>query len=95
MVHHQDDMHMDLRSADDNLIEHAAQLVGVRALARACGISYEALTKWRKAGRLPRTDLTGETYYATAIETATNGRIGADALLHMTRERWRFGAKRA
>jgi hypothetical protein len=43
---------------------------GIGAAARACGRSYQALSKWRSASRLPRTDYTGETSYAIHLARA-------------------------
>ena len=59
----------------DNLITQAIEQAGLGKLAAACGVTYQALKKWEKAGRLPRTDWTGETDYAAAIDRATGGRV--------------------
>ncbi|WP_241773144.1 hypothetical protein [Pseudomonas fulva] len=40
---------------------------GVAAVAQACEKSPRAVYKWLSAGRLPRTDYTGETNYAERI----------------------------
>lgn len=64
----------------DNLITQAIEQVGLGKLAAACGVSYQALRKWEKAGRLPRTDWTGETDYAEAIEQATESTISRGVL---------------
>lgn len=40
---------------------------GVAAVAKACEKSPRAVYKWLSAGRLPRTDYTGETSYAQRI----------------------------
>jgi len=64
----------------DNLITQAIAQVGLGKLAAACGVSYQALRKWEKAGRLPRTDWTGETDYAEAIEQATASTISRACL---------------
>lgn len=40
---------------------------GVAAVALACEKSPRAVYKWLSAGRLPRTDYTGETTYAQRI----------------------------
>lgn len=64
----------------DNLITQAIELVGLGQLATACGVTYQALRKWEKARRLPRTDWTGETDYALAIQTATGGVVSRGAL---------------
>jgi len=59
-----------------------ARLAGLRRLADACGLkSYQAVLKWESAGRLPRTEWTGETHYAKAIEEVTGGKVTRKALL--------------
>lgn len=66
-----------------NLITKAISIVGLQPLADICGRSYQAVKKWEKAGRLPRTDWTGETNYAEKIEKATNGAVSRDELLNL------------
>jgi hypothetical protein len=44
-----------------------------------------ACNKWLRAGRLPRTDYTGETNYAAALERAVGGQVSAQALLEAGR----------
>ncbi|MGY3257010.1 hypothetical protein [Pseudomonas chlororaphis] len=43
---------------------------GIGAAAKVCNRSYQALSKWRLAASLPRTDYTGETRYAVLLATA-------------------------
>ncbi|WP_460107483.1 hypothetical protein [Pseudomonas sp. H1_F01] len=51
-----------------NPIAFAFEAVGgIGVAAKVCGRSYQALNKWRLAGRLPRTDYTGETQYAVLL----------------------------
>lgn len=64
----------------DNLITQAIDLAGLGKLAAACGVTYQALRKWELAGRLPRTDWTGETDYAARIDAATGGVVSRPAL---------------
>ncbi|WP_043614420.1 YdaS family helix-turn-helix protein [Chromobacterium violaceum] len=64
-----------------NLITQAIELVGLQPLAQACGVTYQAVRKWEKRNRLPRTDWTGETNYAAAIEAVTGGAISKKSLL--------------
>jgi hypothetical protein len=44
-------------------------------------VSYQAVKKWEKAGRLPRTEWTGETNYSTVIERLTDGKVTRGDLL--------------
>lgn len=62
-------------------LEKAFDLVGPAAIARACGVKGPSAIKWRMKGGLPRTDWTGETDYASAIETVTNGQVTRAELL--------------
>jgi len=48
---------------DSNLITEAVNVVGLKKLATELGVTYQAIRKWEKAGRLPRTEWTGETNY--------------------------------
>lgn len=64
-----------------NLITEAINTVGLSNLARACKVSHQAVRKWEAAGRLPRTEWTGETNYAQIFEFESNGRVTRDQLL--------------
>lgn len=44
-------------------------------------VSYQAVKKWEAKGRLPRTEWTGETNYAAAIELITKGAVTKAQLL--------------
>lgn len=69
-----------------NPIQRAVTLLGgFEATGRVVGRSGKAVRKWVSAGKLPRTEWTGETRYAVAIETATRGAITAATLLRRTR----------
>ncbi len=57
-----------------------AILGGFEATGRVCGVSGKAVQKWVKAGRLPRTEATGETNYASLIADSVHG-ISKDSLL--------------
>jgi hypothetical protein len=59
----------------------AIGLVGASAIGRACGVSYQAVLKWAAAGRMPRTEWTGETAYSEAIERLTDGKVTKARLL--------------
>jgi hypothetical protein len=73
---------------ETNLITYAielagpARLAGLKRIAHACGLkSYQSVLKWEAAGCLPRTEWTGETNYAEAIEQVTDGKVTRKALL--------------
>ena len=50
-------------------------------LAKHMGLSYQAVQKWQKAGRMPRTEWTGETQYSAQIEGVTGGQVTKASLL--------------
>ena len=62
-------------------LEQAVQRLSANGIARVCGVSHSAVHLWRKTGFLPRTEFTGETSYAVAIEAATNGEVTREAIL--------------
>lgn len=62
-------------------LREAIRLVGLFKLARELGISHQALSKWLKVGRMPRTEWSGETAYSEAIERLTAGAVTKSALL--------------
>lgn len=67
-----------------NLLTDAIALAGgISKLADALGVSYQAVRKWERAGRLPRTEWTGETNYSATIESLTGGRVTRERLLEM------------
>jgi hypothetical protein len=54
-----------------NAISDAVKLLGgYENTGRICGVSGKAVQKWAKAGRLPRTEATGETHYAELMASA-------------------------
>lgn len=66
-----------------NQISKAIEVAGLSVVAKACGVSYQAVRKWEGRWCLPRTEWTGETNYATAIERATDGVVTRAQLLSM------------
>lgn len=64
-----------------NLISEAIRIVGLAKLAKCCEVTYPAIRKWERAGRLPRTEWTGETKYSEVIERETKGKITRAQLL--------------
>lgn len=64
-------------------LSKAIDLKGVVAIAKACGVSHQAVRKWERRGRLPRTEWTGETNYAERIAAAVDGAVTTEDLLAM------------
>lgn len=62
-------------------LETAIARVGLAALARGLGVTHQAVRKWGRATRLPRTEWTGETGYAQTIERLTDGIVTKAQLL--------------
>jgi hypothetical protein len=58
-----------------NLITKAIEIIGLNALAAACSVTRQAIRRWEKSGRVPRSDFTHETNYSAIIETETNQEI--------------------
>jgi len=72
---------MDTMNSYIQSLENAREILGDwRALAKVCGVSYQAIQKWRRLGRPPRTEYTGETRYAAAISRATQGQVSVSDL---------------
>lgn len=44
-------------------------------------VTYQAVMKWARQGRLPRTEWTGETAYAEALSQVVGGKVSAERLL--------------
>lgn len=44
-----------------NPISKAIEIVGLSKLAAGLGLTHQAVRKWEREQRLPRTDATGET----------------------------------
>ena len=61
--------------------------LGVSLVARECGVSPPSVCKWRDHGRLPRTELTGETRYAQTISRMTD-KINTAEIKQITRDEW-------
>ena len=72
-----------------NLITQAIARAGhVNLVARACNVTYQCVRQWERNGRLPRTDLTGETNYAELIARSTKNKITKEDLLKQSRRAW-------
>lgn len=72
---------------DTNYISKAIEHAGLRPIADACDVSYQAVRKWEKRGHLPLTEWAGMTSYAIDIELATNGHVTEVDLLSMRPKR--------
>ena len=68
-------------------LDEAVDQAGLTAVARACGVSHQAVRKWQATGRMPRTEWTGETAHCAAIERVTEGKVTRERLL----SRWPAG----
>jgi hypothetical protein len=65
-----------------NLITKAIKLIGLNPLAAACSVTRQAIRRWEKSGRVPRSDFTHETNYSGIIATETNQEITKLQLLN-------------
>lgn len=68
---------------NENIIEKAVQEAGgSKIVASECGLrSQQAVMKWMRAGKLPRTEWTGETNYSAVIERLTKKKFTKAMLL--------------
>lgn len=58
-----------------------AKLGGKSQIAQWCGVTFQAVVKWEKRDKFPRTEYTGETNYAKTISEKSNGLYSVDFLL--------------
>lgn len=65
---------------DAHPLDNAITKVGLASLARELAVTPPAIRKWQRAGRLPRTEWTGETNYAAKISALCDGAVTVDAL---------------
>lgn len=72
-----------METEEDTLtpIAKAIEIVGLSPLADRLGITYQAIRKWERAGRMPRTEFTGETQYSAQIEKLTKRKVTRSQLL--------------
>ena len=68
-------------------LEDVIKTVRVSVVADVCGVSQRAIYKWMDNGKLPRTEYTGETYFAEKIAHASNGLFSADLILTICRNK--------
>jgi len=64
-----------------NLLTKAKQIVGTTKLVKGLGVTLTTFYRWEKAGRLPRTEWTGESNYSSKIEELTEKQVTRDQLL--------------
>ena len=66
---------------DHDPIEQAIKIVGLARLARELKLTHQAVRRWQRAGRMPRTEWTSETNYGRRIEELTAGVVTRERLL--------------
>lgn len=71
-----------------SLVTSAIDHIGLKPIADRYGFRLSAVHKWKKQGRLPRTELAGLTQYAEGIEKLSAGKYSAADLLAETRAAW-------
>lgn len=71
-----------------SLVASAIEHIGLKPIADRYGFELSAIHKWKKQGRLPKTDLAGLTDYAATIEQLSGGKYRAAQLLAETRQAW-------
>lgn len=64
-----------------NPVSEAIGIVGLKPLAEGLGVTYQAVRKWERDRRLPRTEHTGETRYCETIEALTAAKVTRARLL--------------
>lgn len=64
-----------------NYLQKAIDELGPYKVAKIVGLRGPSIYKWRESGRLPRTEWTGETDYASRIVEALDGRMTREQLL--------------
>ena len=66
----------------DNILKLAIRDAGgTQIVATAAGVTRQGVDRWMHRGYLPRTEWTGETNYAEAIEKLTGGKFPKSLLL--------------
>lgn len=61
-------------------LEKAIAKLGLHRLARDLNLTHQALRKWQRRGRLPRTEWTGETNYAQQIAALCGNEVSVEEL---------------
>lgn len=70
-----------MTTTTNEALELAFQTLGPTKIASLCSVKGPSAIKWRKKGRLPRTEWTGETDYASIIVEAMNGVVTRSQLV--------------
>lgn len=67
---------------------------GLTRIANACGVTYQAVRKWRRDGRLPRSEHleVGRTHYAERIAAIPGVTVTAAELRDWSRRGWQMAA---
>ena len=63
----------------------AISVIGLGPMSAGLKVTYQAVRKWEAAGRLPRTEWTGETGYADRIVEMAGGAVTREQLLEIHR----------
>ncbi|MCR4303180.1 MAG: hypothetical protein NUV63_02985 [Gallionella sp.] len=75
------------KKQDNQALAEAVKILGgYESTGKVCGVSGKAVQKWVKAGRLPRTEATGETNYSRLM-AGKDSRISRDELLATVMQR--------
>lgn len=54
----------------NNPVTFSINVLGLQPMSKACGVSYQAIRKWERLGRFPRTEWTGESDYIARVIAA-------------------------
>jgi len=73
-------------STESALSRAISAIGGLQAVGDLLHVSPQAVHKWLKKGRLPRTEWTGETTYAEQMSAAANGAVTKEELLAIRQE---------
>lgn len=71
---------------EQNCVTQALHELKQVEVARLCNVDPGAVTRWKKLGRLPRTELTGETKYAEVIAKLSKRKWTVRQLHEQTRK---------
>lgn len=70
-----------MRAMERHPLSFVIERIGLGKLGAELRVSGQAIRKWEAAGRLPRTEWTGETRYAETIERLMGGEVTKAQLL--------------